>query len=452
MFRWFETRIEAFPDEPPARPPETLLAFYIHFIKPVWPAFAVLLVAGFAGLADRGGAAGLRRQPGRHDEGGPVAAAFLTDHGGMLLWMAFVAAGRPAGGLDRARPDQEPDHRRAGDHPRALADAPLRAAPEPRLLPERLRRPRRQQGDAGGTGAARVGRAGDRRHLVCGRAVGRRGRHLRRRRLAPADPADGLARRLHRRALLLRAAHQGALDGGGRGALDAGRAHRRQLHQHPHRQAVRPRRARGRLCPRGAARSRWPSGRPRCASQTAMELVLYAPQRHPDRRRHAGSPSGCGARTPSRIGAIAVVSGLVHAHRRHVGLDPVGGRRHLREHRRGAGRHGDDQPAEPGASTGRTAGRWWCAQGEIRFENISFHYGQQGRGRHRAAGRDHPRFVAATSRRARRWAWSAAPAPASRRSSTCCCASTTWRAAASSSTGRTSPTSRRTACARRSAW
>ena len=43
-----------FPDEPPARPPETLLAFYGYFIKPVWPAFAVLLVAGFARLADRG--------------------------------------------------------------------------------------------------------------------------------------------------------------------------------------------------------------------------------------------------------------------------------------------------------------------------------------------------------------------------------------------------------------
>ena len=49
MFRWFETRIQAFPDEPPGRPPDTLLAFYLYFIKPVWPAFAVLLVAGFLG-------------------------------------------------------------------------------------------------------------------------------------------------------------------------------------------------------------------------------------------------------------------------------------------------------------------------------------------------------------------------------------------------------------------
>ena len=29
MYRWFETRIDAFPDEPPARPPETLWAFYV---------------------------------------------------------------------------------------------------------------------------------------------------------------------------------------------------------------------------------------------------------------------------------------------------------------------------------------------------------------------------------------------------------------------------------------
>src|SRR5262245_27012451 len=49
LFRWFETRIEAFPDEAPVRPPDTLLAFYIHFVRPIWPVFTILLVAGFAG-------------------------------------------------------------------------------------------------------------------------------------------------------------------------------------------------------------------------------------------------------------------------------------------------------------------------------------------------------------------------------------------------------------------
>jgi len=46
MFRWFENLIEAFPEDPPAKPPESLLAFYAYFIQPVWPAFAVLLVIG----------------------------------------------------------------------------------------------------------------------------------------------------------------------------------------------------------------------------------------------------------------------------------------------------------------------------------------------------------------------------------------------------------------------
>ena len=150
MFRWFETRIEAFPDETPVRPPETLLAFYVHFIRPIWPAFAVLLVAGFAGAPDRGGADGLRRQPGRPDEGRPDAAGLHQRARQHAAVDGVRRRGRPAGGLHRARPDQEPGDRRAGDDPRALADAPLRAAPEPRLLPERLRRPRRQQGDAGG--------------------------------------------------------------------------------------------------------------------------------------------------------------------------------------------------------------------------------------------------------------------------------------------------------------
>ena len=46
--------------------------------------------------------------------------------------------------------------------------------------------------------------------------------------------------------MVLRATHPRALDGGLRGAFDAARAHRRQLHEHPDRQALRPRRARGR--------------------------------------------------------------------------------------------------------------------------------------------------------------------------------------------------------------
>jgi ATP-binding cassette, subfamily B, multidrug efflux pump len=91
MFRWFETRIEAFPDDPPARPPETLLAFYAYFIKPVWPAFAVLLVAGFLGslievflLAFVGSLVDMMKAAA-------TAEAFLAQHWPVLLWMALVA-------------------------------------------------------------------------------------------------------------------------------------------------------------------------------------------------------------------------------------------------------------------------------------------------------------------------------------------------------------------------
>ena len=91
MFRWFETRIEAFPDEPPVRPPDSLLAFYAYFIKPVWPAFAVLLVAGFLGsiievtlLAFVGSLVDMMKAA-------ETPQTFMANHWAILLWMAFIA-------------------------------------------------------------------------------------------------------------------------------------------------------------------------------------------------------------------------------------------------------------------------------------------------------------------------------------------------------------------------
>ena len=185
MFRWFESRIDAFPAEPPERPPATLLAYYLYFIKPIWPAFAALLVAGLLGalievalmtfIGDLVDLMKAARSP----------ANFISEHGGTLLGMAIVAvvdksgsmadshctgdsrdAANPSGergfekvdiakeAILRARPHQEPDHLGSCDQPRALVDAPLRAAPKPRFLSERLRRPGCQQNHAGRTGAA----------------------------------------------------------------------------------------------------------------------------------------------------------------------------------------------------------------------------------------------------------------------------------------------------------
>ncbi len=42
LYRWFESRIPAFPDDPPTQPPASLRAFFWHFLAPVWWAFALL--------------------------------------------------------------------------------------------------------------------------------------------------------------------------------------------------------------------------------------------------------------------------------------------------------------------------------------------------------------------------------------------------------------------------
>ena len=97
MFRWFETRIATFPDAPPVRPPETLLAFYSHFVRPIWPVFAFLLVAGLLGslievalLAFVGSLVDMMRSA-------QSPAQFFADHGTILLVMAFIGlVARPA--------------------------------------------------------------------------------------------------------------------------------------------------------------------------------------------------------------------------------------------------------------------------------------------------------------------------------------------------------------------
>ena len=91
MFQWFESRIEAFPDLPPQRPPATLLAYYAHFIRPVWPAFAVLLVAGLFGALIE---VALMSFVGRLVDLMKAArspADFIGEHAVVLIWMGFVA-------------------------------------------------------------------------------------------------------------------------------------------------------------------------------------------------------------------------------------------------------------------------------------------------------------------------------------------------------------------------
>ena len=53
MFAWFEKRIDPFAPRSIEQPPARLLDFYWHFIAPVWPAFAVVLVLDlFAAISE----------------------------------------------------------------------------------------------------------------------------------------------------------------------------------------------------------------------------------------------------------------------------------------------------------------------------------------------------------------------------------------------------------------
>ena len=91
MLRWFETLIDAFPDDPPERPPTRLIDFYWYYVKPVWPVFLLLLIVGCVGslievalFAFVGSLVDLMRESKEPEK-------FFSDHGGTLLAMGFVA-------------------------------------------------------------------------------------------------------------------------------------------------------------------------------------------------------------------------------------------------------------------------------------------------------------------------------------------------------------------------
>lgn len=91
IMKWFETRIDPFTTEEPPRPPSTMWAFYWHFVKPVWPWFAALMLVGLVGSLIE---LALYAFVGRvvdmmKDAKNPET--FLSDNSAMLLFWAFVA-------------------------------------------------------------------------------------------------------------------------------------------------------------------------------------------------------------------------------------------------------------------------------------------------------------------------------------------------------------------------
>jgi ATP-binding cassette subfamily B multidrug efflux pump len=91
MFRWFESRIDPFAPASTERPPTNIAAFYWFYIKPVWRPFAVLLVIGFFGslievmlMAFVGNLVDMMRAASS-------PRTFFDENATVLLFMAFVA-------------------------------------------------------------------------------------------------------------------------------------------------------------------------------------------------------------------------------------------------------------------------------------------------------------------------------------------------------------------------
>ena len=75
------------------------------------------------------------------------------------------------------------------------------------------------------------------------------------------------------------------------------------------------------------------------------------------------------------------------AHQGHVAVDHLGSGRPVRGCRRHPGRHRDHRARPHHQGSPRTPSRWSSAEGEIRFENVTFNYGKRRPARGRAGAR-----------------------------------------------------------------
>lgn len=89
MFRWFENRLDPFPPQEPERPPNTLIAFCLHYTKGAWPYLmaATVLMALIAGIEVWmfGFLGNIVDWLADQDR-----ATFLADQGWKLAGMAFI--------------------------------------------------------------------------------------------------------------------------------------------------------------------------------------------------------------------------------------------------------------------------------------------------------------------------------------------------------------------------
>ena len=196
----------------------------------------------------------------------------FADHGPMLLGMALLLLFVRPVAIASAEPARQPGDRRQRVEPHPLAEPLARGAAVLGVLPERFRRPHRQPRDADRPGDPRDHRRADHRRLVHPGLRHQRGAPARQRQPLAGDPDRVLVLRLSGAAAPVRAAHARPLEGDVRVALGADRPHRRQLHQHPDREAVRPRARGGRLRARSAGAAHRPLP-PLAAAQHAVRLL-----------------------------------------------------------------------------------------------------------------------------------------------------------------------------------
>jgi ATP-binding cassette, subfamily B, multidrug efflux pump len=97
MLRWFENRVDPFARRAIAMPPSALLAFYWHFIQPIWPVFVLILFFDLLSAISEVLLATFMAQLIDLMKAATSAAQFFSDHDGVLLWMLFVVLiARPA--------------------------------------------------------------------------------------------------------------------------------------------------------------------------------------------------------------------------------------------------------------------------------------------------------------------------------------------------------------------
>ncbi|WP_460117248.1 ABC transporter ATP-binding protein [Pseudomonas sp. S2_C03] len=90
LYRRFEKLIDVFRDAPTATPPDGVFPFYVHYLKQVWPSFAVLLTVGLFGALIEVALFSYLSRIIDLAQGTPNVN-FFKDHGLELAWMAVVA-------------------------------------------------------------------------------------------------------------------------------------------------------------------------------------------------------------------------------------------------------------------------------------------------------------------------------------------------------------------------